>query len=60
MRNLCSIAIIALSIFGMSAVGEAQSNSGAIVHDAEYYVLHAQNGQRWDAEDPLTTVTQYH
>jgi len=40
----------------MSAVGEAQSNSGAIVHDAEYYVLHAQNGQRWDAEDKAITA----
>jgi len=24
---------------------------GEIVHDAEYYILHAQNGERWAAED---------
>ena len=25
--------------------------SGAVVHDAEYYILNAQNGDRWAAED---------
>lgn len=29
----------------------AQSNGAKIVHDAEYYVLEAQNGARWKAED---------
>lgn len=27
------------------------STSSAIVHDAEYYILDAQNGQKWSAED---------
>ena len=25
--------------------------AGSIVHDAEYYILHAQNGKKWAAED---------
>jgi len=29
----------------------AQSPDSSIVQDAEYYVLEAQNGKRWDAED---------
>lgn len=32
-------------------VAEAQSDSGPIIHDAEFYVLEAQNGKRWAAED---------
>jgi len=32
-----------------------QAPEGAIVHDAEYYILEAQNGQVWAAEaDQLT------
>ena len=27
------------------------SSSSGIVHDAEYYILDAQNGQKWSAED---------
>ncbi|MGI9429819.1 MAG: sulfatase-like hydrolase/transferase, partial [Bythopirellula sp.] len=29
----------------------AYANTDGIVHDAEYYVLEAQNGNKWDAED---------
>ena len=29
----------------------AQSGNRKIVHDAEYYILEAQNGERWAAED---------
>jgi arylsulfatase A-like enzyme len=28
-----------------------QAPSGQIIHDAEYYILEAQNGERWAAED---------
>jgi arylsulfatase len=34
-----------------SGVSLAQNGSAKIVHDAEYYVLEAQNGKRWAAED---------
>ena len=29
----------------------AGKKRGKIVHDAEYYILDAQNGERWAAED---------
>jgi arylsulfatase len=48
-RNSILLAIVAILSFGSSA-GIAQEK-GKIVHDAEYYILYAQNGQRWDAED---------
>ena len=38
-----------LAVNGGFAV--AQTQKGKIVHDAEYYILEAQNGQRWTAED---------
>ena len=34
-----------------SGVAVAQRQTGKIVHDAEYYILEAQNGKRWAAED---------
>lgn len=38
-----------LTLLGLMAAGVALAND--IVHDAEYYILEAQNGERWDAED---------
>jgi arylsulfatase A-like enzyme len=32
-------------------VASAQVPSGEIVHDAEYYILEAQNGEKWSGED---------
>jgi arylsulfatase len=32
-------------------VAPAQAQEGKIIHDAEYYILKAQNGDRWAAED---------
>ncbi len=43
------VAIVAVVVFG-STIVTAQER-GKIVHDAEYYILEAQNGQRWAAED---------
>ena len=40
---------ICLLTAGQTAV--AQTGDRKIVHDAEYYVLEAQNGERWGAED---------
>ena len=43
--TLCLIAcVVALS---------ATSTAAQLVHDAEYYILEAQNGERWAAEDGL-------
>ncbi len=41
-------AAISLSLSCWSAVGSA---AGVVVQDAEYYVLQAQNGAKWTAED---------
>ncbi len=41
--------ILAMSMLAFGAgVGLAK---GKIVHDAEYYILEAQNGEKWAAED---------
>jgi arylsulfatase len=51
MRTLAlqKIAMACLSIAGAGQVlGQA---GGPVVHDAEYYILEAQNGDRWRAED---------
>jgi len=34
-----------------STIDVAEAQKGEIVHDAEYYILEAQNGKRWQAED---------
>ena len=36
-------------LIGAAAVWATED--GKIVHDAEYYILEAQNGERWAAED---------
>lgn len=41
------VALAAPFLFGLGTTAKAQE----IVHDAEYYVLNAQNGERWAAED---------
>jgi hypothetical protein len=47
MRNfLVIVAVLALS---PAFVGSAQAKS--IQHDAEYYILEAQNGELWAADD---------
>jgi len=46
---------ICLSIV-TSGVACAQSKKSEIVHDAEYYILAAQNGERWAAEDKALDV----
>jgi len=40
---------ISLSVVLLGGITKAQSDG--IVHDAEYYILEAQNGERWSAED---------
>jgi len=38
------------TLFFISSIGIAKEKV-QIVHDAEYYILEAQNGERWKAED---------
>ena len=40
--------VIGLACFGVSL---GQNNANRIVHDSEYYILEAQNGQVWAVED---------
>jgi len=44
---------VCLAILGITIVSPccAQPKKKTIVHDAEYYILEAQNGERWAAED---------
>jgi arylsulfatase len=54
MRKILSISFATgvAAIFGLLAFGApAAQAAGEIVHDAEYYILEAQNGERWAAED---------
>jgi len=53
MRSLKSLgvsAVIGLFLACWSVIGSAD---GKIVHDADYYVLQAQNGEKWAADDKL-------
>ena len=43
-------AVLAMLCFATNGALAAASK-GKIVHDAEYYILEAQNGERWAAED---------
>jgi arylsulfatase len=38
-------------LFMLSSALSIAAWAGSIVHDAEYYILHAQNGKKWAAED---------
>ena len=44
------IALLLVATWAMAPAATAQQRS-QIVHDAEYYILEAQNGQRWTVED---------
>jgi len=47
--NSRTVRIVALSLSAVVAAGSARAQE--IVHDAEYYILTAQNGERWAVED---------
>ncbi|MGD9027718.1 MAG: sulfatase-like hydrolase/transferase, partial [Methyloceanibacter sp.] len=40
-----------LLVLGLGALGSAHAEDGEIVHDAEFYILKAQNGARWAEQD---------
>jgi hypothetical protein len=42
---------LSLVILGLFPVVTANQANAEIVHDAEYYILDAQNGEKWKAED---------
>ena len=44
-KNLLTNSLVALLLLAPLA------NAADIIHDAEYYVIQAQNGERWDADD---------
>ena len=49
LRSKCAVALMAFLVTGAGAsLAQAPDK---IVHDAEYYVLEAQNGEKWAAED---------
>ncbi len=50
MKNLTKLILLILFI-GLSSSNVFSQNKSNIVHDAEYYLIEAQNGDRWDAED---------
>ena len=46
---LFAFTVVVLLFFGVDA--QATKGSSQIVHDAEYYILEAQNGEKWAVED---------
>ncbi len=57
MRRLKTVkqpALITLAVIALTSTlvpAHAQEQKPKIVHDAEYYILEAQHGQEWAAED---------
>ena len=45
-RRMLVVGLLATSVFAAHAWAEKP-----LIHDAEYYVLEAQNGARWQADD---------
>ena len=43
--------LVLLLVIVLSPSCPAATNAQEIVHDAEYYILEAQNGEKWAAED---------
>jgi len=52
-RDWIGTTLIAVALIAGLLVGNqtASAQQPAVVHDAEYYILDAQNGQKWAAED---------
>ena len=48
-RGVCGLAVLVLA--NLVAQPAASAQSGQIVHDAEYYILEAQNGKVWAVEE---------
>jgi arylsulfatase A-like enzyme len=48
--RVTAVSALLISVLAISGA-QASDSSGKIVHDAEYYILDAQNGDKWAAED---------
>ena len=46
-----TISLTVIILGSVAALTSGAQTDGQIVHDAEYYILEAQNGQKWAAED---------
>ncbi|MGB3564822.1 MAG: sulfatase-like hydrolase/transferase [Thermoanaerobaculia bacterium] len=53
MNSTRVFAIVLLILLGSSLPSISWAQGGKIVHDAEYYILEAQNGKRWTLEDEM-------
>lgn len=42
---------LSIPLFGLLAMFAQSANAQAIIHDAEHYLLQAQNGEQWAADD---------
>ncbi len=51
MKSLSMISVTAALGLSLSCGSPDVSAAKDIVHDAEYYILNAQNGDKWAAED---------
>ncbi len=50
--SLPTIPVMAVSLLGVSLASTVLAEKQAeVLHDAEYYVLEAQHGEKWDAQD---------
>jgi len=50
LRTITSV-FLSITLAAIIQPAIAQDNGGQIVHDAEYYVLEAQNGEKWAKQD---------
>lgn len=51
--RVLTLTCLVTSLLGGSSSTFAQAGKPKIVHDAEYYILDAQNGEKWKVEDNL-------
>jgi hypothetical protein len=51
MKQMTRITLAVIALFSALVPAHAQEQKPRIVHDAEYYILEAQHGQEWAAED---------
>jgi len=51
MKKMRLIMIAIFLLFMSASLAIAKNQSGEIIHDAEYYIIKAQNGEKWKVED---------
>ena len=50
-QTFFSLTTVSLPTFGLAGTAQAEDPAKEIIHDAEYYVLEAQHGEKWAAQD---------